>query len=79
MPHYPDGLAQLKDRVISATRELDRLRTDNERMTDAIEEVWGDRRRSDSDLAIVIESDRDELRDKIRGYIATIDRYLEED
>ncbi|NND72312.1 MAG: hypothetical protein HKN43_12125 [Rhodothermales bacterium] len=78
MAHQPDGLAQLKKRVASAAHEIDRLKSDNQRMSDTIDDVWGDRKRKGDSLAIVVDSDRDALRGQLEGYIATIDRFLEE-
>ena len=78
MSHQPDGLAQLKKRVASAAQKIDRLQSDNARMAETIDDIWGDRKRSDDNLAIVVDTDRDALRGQLEGYIATIDRFLEE-
>lgn len=79
MTLHSEGIVRLKKRAKSASREIDRLQADNRKMSDTIKGILGDREKRDTDTAIVIDSNTDALRSQLKGYIATIDRILEED
>jgi len=67
------SLERLRARVEEAARELERLREENQRLTRRIEELGG----RPAGRPIGHEEDPEALARKIKGFIRTIDRYLE--
>ncbi|WP_457651870.1 hypothetical protein [Rhodocaloribacter sp.] len=67
------SLERLRTRVEEAARELARLREENRRLTRRIEELEG----RPAGRSIGFEEDPEALARKIKGFIRTIDQYLE--
>lgn len=67
------SLERLRARVEEAARELGRLREENRRLTRRIEELGG----RPAARSLTFEEDSEALARKIKGFIRTIDQYLE--
>ncbi len=78
MTQYPDGLEQLRERVTTAVRVIDRLKSDYAEQSDAMNELLNKVPEHEGP-SIFFDGDRDDLRRKVKGYINTIERFLQED
>lgn len=67
------SLERLRSRVEEAARELNRLREENRRLAQRIEALEG----RPAGRPLGFEEDPEALARKIKGFIRTIDRYLE--
>ncbi len=70
------SLKRLRERVKQAVHELDRLRKENAALAERIRQL---ETRPDVDLdgtVLAFEADSDVLREKVEGFIKTIDTYL---
>ena len=70
------SLERLRERVKEAVHELDRLRKENAALAERIRQL---ETRPDVDLdgtVLAFEADPDVLREKVEGFIKTIDTYL---
>ncbi len=70
------SLERLRERVKQAVHELDRLRKENAALAERIRHL---ETRPDVDLdgtVLAFEADPDVLREKVEGFIKTIDTYL---
>ena len=70
------SLERLRERVKQAVHELDRLRKENAALAERIRQL---ETRPDVDLdgtVLAFEADSDVLREKVEGFIKTIDTYL---
>ncbi len=70
------SLERLRERVKQAVHELDRLRKENTALAERIRQL---ETRPDVDLdgtVFAFEADSDVLREKVEGFIKTIDTYL---
>lgn len=72
----PQSLERLRDHVKKAARELERLRTENAALTERIRRLET-RPAVDLDATVLaFDEDPDVLREKVEGFITTIDAYL---
>ncbi len=69
------SLERLRSRVQEATRELRRLREENERLSERIAALES----APAGSRIGLDEDPEVLEQKIKGFIEAIDRYLESD
>ena len=72
----PQSLERLRDRVKQAAHELDRLRQENAALAQRIQQLET-RPAADFDgTVLAFDTDPDALREKVKGFIKTIDTYL---
>ncbi len=72
----PQSLERLRERVKQAAHELERLRKENAALAERIEQL---ETHPDIDLdgtVFTFDADSDVLREKVEGFIKTIDAYL---
>ncbi len=72
----PQSLERLRERVKQAAHELERLRKENAALAEGIEQL---ETHPDIDLdgtVFTFDADSDVLREKVEGFIKTIDAYL---
>lgn len=74
------ALERLRDRVEAAAREIERLRQENERLAERVQELAALEAARPEDggplPTLVLESDPEALRRKVEGFIEAIDRVL---
>lgn len=72
----PQSLERLRERVKQAVHELDRLRQENAALAQRLQQLEA---RPDVDFdgtVITVDADPEALREKVEGFIKTIDAYL---
>ena len=72
-----ESLERLKERVEAAADEIVRLRGENTRMASDISQLRSAVVEAEKKPALAFEGDPEELRSKVRGFIAAIDDYLQ--
>lgn len=75
--HSAPSLATLKENVAAAVHEITRLRAENEQLSDSLQTLWAKSEDAAGGATVSFEEDRDELRERLKRYIAIIDRHLE--
>ena len=69
-------LERLRDRVKKAARELERLRTENAALTERIRRLETSPTVDLEGTVLAFDEDPEMLREKVEGFITTIDAYL---
>jgi len=72
----PQSLERLRDRVQAAVNELDRLRKENAALTERIEHLETRPTLDVDGTLLTFDENPDALREKVEGFINTIDEYL---
>ena len=72
----PQSLERLRDRVKKAARELERLRAENAALTERIRQLETSPAVDLEGTVLAFDEDPDILREKVEGFIKTIDEYL---
>ncbi len=72
----PQSLERLRDRVKKAARELERLRTENAALTERIRRLETSPTVDLEGTVLAFDEDPEILREKVEGFITTIDAYL---
>ncbi len=73
------SLSHLRDRVDAAAREIERLRAENAALAKRVLELQDNRENAPSFAFGEAGEDPDALRQKVQGFIDTIDRLLDAD
>jgi predicted nuclease with TOPRIM domain len=78
MAQDSEVLARLTGRVHEAVEEIERLRIENVQLSESLKVLWAKTKDTTSGTSVVFDGDREELKVKLRSYIAVIDRHLAE-
>lgn len=70
-------LRRLHRRVEQTTETIERLRTENRRLRQRVEELEAEPRVPDDKAVLTLDDDPQELREQIANFIGAIDTYLE--
>jgi predicted nuclease with TOPRIM domain len=76
-PRKAESLERLRGRVEAAADEIVRLRSENARMSSNIAKLRSTVTKTSKQPGIVFDERPDVLRAKVRGFIDTIDEYLQ--
>ncbi|MCB0717619.1 MAG: hypothetical protein KDD65_04190 [Bacteroidetes bacterium] len=76
MAEESEVLARLAGRIQEAVEEIERLRSENEQLTESLKVLWAKTSDAAAGTSVVFDGDREELKEKLRNYIEIIDRHL---
>jgi len=76
MAEESEVLVRLAGRIQEAIEEIERLRSENEQLTESLKVLWAKTSDAAEGTSVVFDGDREELKDKLRYYIDIIDRHL---
>lgn len=76
MAQDSEVLDRLTGRVHMAVEEIDRLRSENEQLSESLKVLWSKTADAPSGTSVVFDLDREELKAKLRSYLNIIDRQL---
>jgi len=77
MNDVSDGLDQLRTHTKMAAKELGRLKNENAQLSETLKEIWDSQKELDG-TSIIVDVERDVLITKVKSYINTINRVLQE-